>query len=76
MNVKAHERSAPNSRSSQVEQHGPIILDIVFTAIESVPTTGFDTSPRNALAAWTSVPHKAPHRKKLQSLEVQHELHV
>ena len=36
-----------------VEQHAPIILDIVFTTIEefAVPTTGFNMSHRNALAA-------------------------
>src|SRR5918994_2360020 len=35
------------------EQHAPIILDIVFTAIDefAVPTIGFNISHRNALAA-------------------------
>jgi imidazolonepropionase-like amidohydrolase len=53
MDVRRMDELRRAAVAAVVEQHAPIILDIVFTTIEefAVPTTGFNMSHRNALAA-------------------------
>jgi cation diffusion facilitator family transporter len=53
MDVRRMDELRRAAVAAVVEQHAPIILDIVFTAIDefAVPTTGFNPSHRNALAA-------------------------
>ena len=53
MDVRRMDELRRAAVAAVLEQHAPIILDIVFTAVDefAAPTTGFNISQRNAVAA-------------------------